>query len=323
VSGTSSQVGEGAAFIGEGRRQQGAARLSLLSNVFLVLVKVVAGVATGSISVLAEGIQSTMDVVASAVILITVRLAAAPPDDAHPYGHGKFENVASLGQMVLILGSAGYLLWAAWSRWQNPVLPRLEWGAAALTTALIVNAFVSRHLLRVARETGSQALEAEATHLRGDMLSCAGVLLGLAAAGITREPRLDPAIAAVMALIVALSAGQLLRNTLRPLLDESLPPEEAARVLEVLKRDERVRGYHRLRTRRAGSRRLIDLHILLDDHLSFRAAHEISEEVEDALREELPNLDVIVHAEPFEEELQHQRERHGEDLESSAQGPRS
>ena len=292
-------------------RQQAAARLSLISNAVLVLIKVAAGLASGSISVLAEGVQSTMDVVASALILVTVRMAAAPPDEAHPYGHGKFENVASLGQMVLILGSAGYLLWAAWERWQDPVMPRLDWGAAALSTALVVNGLVAARLLRVARETGSQALEAEATHLRSDMLSCVGVLLGLAAVWITGNARLDPLIAAAMAVFVAVSAGKLVRDTLRPLLDESLPAEEEEQVRRVLERDERVRGYHRLRTRRAGPRRLIDLHILLDDHLSFREAHAVSEEVEDALREALPNVDVIVHAEPFEEELQHQRERHG------------
>jgi cation diffusion facilitator family transporter len=293
-------------------RQQAAARLSLGSNIFLVLLKISAGLASGSISVLAEGLQSTVDVVASLLIVLTIRAAAAPPDEEHPYGHGKFENLVSLAQMLLILGTAAYLLWAAWSRWQHPVMPRLDYGIAALAVAAVVNTLVSRHLYAVARETGSQALEAEATHLKSDLLTCLGLLLGLVVVGLTKEPRLDPLIAGVMTLLGAVYALRLLRETLRPLLDESLPVDEAACLAQILERDPRVRGYHRLRTRRSGSHRLVDMHILLDDALTLVAAHAISEEVEEAIRRALPQADVIVHAEPFEEEMRHHREQHGD-----------
>jgi len=292
--------------------QQQAARLSLFSNIVLVVIKIAAGLASGSISVLAEGVQSTMDVVASALILVTVRKAAEPPDQAHPYGHGKLENITSQAQMLLILGSAGYLLWAAWTRWQKPVEIELDIGAAALIISIIFNVFVSRRLHKVARETGSQAIEAEATHLRSDMLACVGVLGGLGAVWVTGEKRLDPLIAAGMTVVIVVSALQLLRETLRPLLDERLPHDEEERIRSVLQNDERVLGFHRLRTRRAGSYRLMDVHILLSDHLSFPAAHAIAEEVEDALRTALPNVDVMIHAEPFEEEMRHQQEHHGQ-----------
>jgi len=128
---------------------------------------------------------------------------------------------------------------------------------------------------------------------------------------ITGIHRLDPVIAAVMTVVVVYSALRLLRDSLRPLLDESLPAAEEAAVRAVLDADERVWGYHRLRTRRAGSYRLMDVHILLDDALSFPAAHAITEEIEGKIRDALPNVDVIVHAEPFEEEMRHQQERHG------------
>jgi cation diffusion facilitator family transporter len=292
------------------RRQQAAARLSLFSNIGLVLLKVVAGLASGSVSVLAEGVQSTVDVLASAFILVSVRAAAAPPDPAHPYGHGKFENLASLGQALLILGTAGYLLTTAWHRWQNPVMPRVDWGIAALTVSVVVNLLVSRRLLQVSGDTGSQALHAEAEHLRSDMVSCIGVLLGLGAVWLTREPRLDPVIAAVMTVVVAVSVLRLLRDTLRPLLDESLPAAEEASVRRVLEQDQRVLGYHRLRTRQAGSHRMVDVHVLLDDHLSFPQAHDVAEDVEGAIRTVLPNVDVIVHPEPYEAEMRHQEEHH-------------
>lgn len=297
--------------------QSSAALLSLASNTFLVIIKITAGFASGSISVLAEGVQSIVDVVASALILVTVRVASQPPDRSHPYGHGKLENVASLAQMVLILGTAGYLLSAAWDRWQRPAMPRLDWGIAALAIAVAVNAVVSAHLLRVARRTQSQALEAEALHLRSDLLSCVGVIVGLGIVWITREPRLDPLMAAVMTAVVVLSALRLLRESLRPLLDERLPESEEARVRAVLDGDPRVLDYHRLRTRRAGSYRLMDVHILLDDSLSFLEAHAVSEEVEGAVREALPNVDVTVHAEPFEAEILHQEEAHGASIRHS------
>jgi cation diffusion facilitator family transporter len=292
------------------QKQRGAARLSLASNIVLVLVKVAAGVASGAISVLAEGVQSGLDVLASLMILWTVQRAASPPDRAHPYGHGKMESLASLIQIVLICGSAFYILLAAWQRLQSPAMPRLDWGALALSLAIVVNFFVSRHLKTVARETGSQAIAAEAVHLQSDMISCAGVLLGLGAVWLTQEPRLDPIIAGLMAFVVIGSSFKLARETMRPLLDEKLPGEEEAQIIAVLEADPRVLGYHRLRTRQAGSYRLMDVHLLLDDDLSFRQSHAIVEEIEDAIRRVLPNLDIIVHAEPFEEEMRHQEEAH-------------
>jgi cation diffusion facilitator family transporter len=292
------------------RTQLTAMKLSLCSNLFLVFIKIAAGLASGAISVLAEGVQSFVDVAASAFILLSIRTAAAPPDRSHPYGHGKFENLASQGQMLLILSTAGYMFWIAWQRWQEPTMPRLDWGAGALSVAIIINFFVSRHLSKLARETHSQALEAEATHLRSDMLACIGVLGGLGAVALTREPRLDPLIAAIMTVVVVVTALRLLHDSVRPLLDERLPPHEEALIRRVLEADTRVLDYHRLRTRRAGSHRLMDVHVLLPDEFTFSQAHATTEEIEDAIRQALPNVDVIVHAEPFEEERRHQREAH-------------
>lgn len=317
VPGTSAPVSDHASPTSPARsaQQQAAARLSLVSNLLLVIIKIGAGIATHSVSILAEAVQSGMDVIASTVILLTVRAAAAPPDQAHPYGHGKFENVASLGQMVLILGTAGYLFFAAWHRLQLPEEVHADWGMLALAVTIGVNLLVSRRLFRVARDTDSQAILAEATHLRSDLLSCTGVLVGLAVTYFTHIWWLDPAIAIGMTVLVVVTAVRLLRDTLRPLLDESLPPEEEQAVRRVLESDERVWGYHRLRTRRAGSHRLVDVHILLDDRLTFPQAHAVGEDVEGAIREALPNTDVIVHAEPYEEETRHQREDHGTDPE--------
>lgn len=291
-----------------------AAGLSLGANAGLVVWKIAAGVAGGSVSVLAEGVQSTADVLASAAILWTVRAAARPPDESHPWGHGKFENVATLGQMVLILLTSAGLLAAAWERWRQPVLPRMDWSLSAMGVSAAVTWLVSRRLDRVAGETGSRALAAEALHLRGDMLTCLGILLGLAVVGLTGEPRLDPVIAAATTAVTVAAAVRMARENLGSLLDESLPPDEEARIRQVLREHPEVRGFHRLRTRRAGADRLVDLHLLLDDDLSLARAHAVGEEVEGRIREVLANANVTVHLEPYEEELRHQREGHGVEI---------
>ena len=161
------------------QKQRAAARLSLCSNIVLVIVKVAAGVSSGAISVLSEGVQSGLDVLASLMILWTIQRAAAPPDQKHPYGHGKMESLASLVQIILICGSASYILLASWQRLQSPVMPRLDWGAGALSLAIVVNFFVSRRLKVVARETNSQAIAAEATHLQSDLIFLRGSTPGL------------------------------------------------------------------------------------------------------------------------------------------------
>jgi len=298
--------------VSDQQHQLRAARISLFANTFLVLIKVAAGLASGSLSVMSEGVQSFLDILASAAILWTLRKANEPPDRLHPWGHGKLENLVSLGQIVLILAGAGGILWASWQRLGNPFLPRLDWGIAALSVSLLVDWGVSRHIAKVADKTRSMALRAEATHLRSDMLSCAGVLGGLVLAWITHWPWLDPAIAALMALVIIFSAIKLMNDTVRPLMDEKLPPEEEAKIRAVLDADPRVLHYHRLRTRRAGSLRHMDVHILLDDGLSFSQSHAIAEDVEAAIRRALPGTDVIAHAEPYHEEMQHLQERSDE-----------
>jgi len=288
--------------------QLAAARLSLFANMFLVLIKVSAGIASGSLSVLSEGVQSFLDILASAAILWTLRKAYEPPDREHPWGHGKLENLVSLVQIALILVGAGGILFAAWHRLGSAYVPHFDWGIAALSISLLVDWGVSHRVEKVAKKSGSAALHAEAVHLRSDMYSCAGVLGGLVLAWITHWSWLDPAIAALMALVIIASAIKLMRDTVRPLMDEKLPPEEEAAIRKVLDADARVLNYHRLRTRRAGSLRHMDVHILLDDALSFSQSHAIAEDVEHSIRGALPGTDVIVHAEPYHEEMQHQND---------------
>ena len=288
-----------------------AASLSVFSNTGLVIVKIAAGLMSGSISVLAEGIQSTVDILASLMIYVSLGVAGRPPDRRHPYGHGKVESLTSAVQMLLILGSTAFILYQAYRRLLHPRMPDVDWGIGAMGVALVVDLAVSSYLQRVARRTDSLALEAEAQHLRSDMYACAGVLLGLVAVRLTGWAPLDPIIAALLALVVIITAIRLMGVSLRPLLDQSLPAEEEAQIRRALDADDRVMGYHKLRTRQAGSQRHVDVHVMLEDSLRLSEGHAIGEEIEQAIRKTLPNLDVVVHVEPYAEEMSHQAIQHG------------
>jgi cation diffusion facilitator family transporter len=304
------QYGKGDVIERAAQARRRAARLSVIANTGLVITKIAAGIASASVSVLAEGIQSSVDVLASVMIYATVRVADRPPDRLHPYGHGKFESLTAAVQMLLVLGSSVFILSQAYRRLLSPRMPDVDWGIGAMALAMAVDLAVSSHLLRVAARTESLALEAEARHLRSDMYACAGVLLGLVAVRLTGWAPLDPVIAAILAIVVVVTAVRLMGTSLRPLLDQSLPPEEEGRIRRALDADQRVKGYHKLRTRRAGAQRHVDVHILLEDSLPLVKAHAIGEEMERAIRKTLPNLDVVVHVEPYADELSHQAIQH-------------
>ncbi|MCW5943935.1 MAG: cation transporter [Fimbriimonadaceae bacterium] len=301
-----------------------AAAVSLLATVLVVAAKLVAGFVTGSVSVLGEALQSTVDVFVSATAVFVVRAAAMPPDADHPYGHGKVEILSSFLQMIAIIASSLYILWEAYGRLRHPIPVQVDWGIAAMGYAAVSNTLVSRYLVRVSRKFPSTALEAEALHLRADTLSSAGVLVGLVLVRVTGNPILDPVVAAVFVVVTIGAASVKLRELTHPLLDRSLPIEDVRRVEQVLRAHPETRGYHRLRSRYVGTTRFVDLHVQLDDHLTFVQAHTIAEELEDAISEALGGAGVTIHYEPSIAETAHRLTNHPTDplAETSWSGPR-
>lgn len=292
---------------------QRAATLSLVSTVVVVAVKLFAAFKSGSISVLAEAIQSVVDILMSAVAVATIRYAAKPADASHPYGHGKAEVLSGAFQMLVILGSGIYILYEAYRRLLHPQPIEWNWGAWAMAFALVANLLVAAHLRRVSRETSSAALESEALHLRGDSLSSGGVLAGMLLVGLTGEAILDPVVAAIGTVIAMIAALSQLRSMLHPLMDGALPASELRTLESVLDAHKAVRGYHNVRTRMIGSQRWIDLHVLLDDGLSFVHAHDLAEHIEDELRDSLQGARVTIHYEPHRAEVAHRAKEHADD----------
>lgn len=281
-------------------------------TVVAVAVKVAAGQASGSVSVLSEGLQSGADVVISFAVLQTIRWSARPPDESHPYGHGKAELIMGLLQTVVVLAASVWILVMAHHRLMNPAKIQVDWGIAAMAYAVVANTLVGAHLASVARRTKSSALKSEVLHLRSDSLAALGVLVGLVAVAITGWTPLDPIVAAVFVVISMVTAGVSLRDVLHPLMDGALPEDDRKRIEETLASISSVRGWHNVRGRSMGSHRVLELHVLLDDDLSFVRAHEIAEQVESMLSQALDGALVSVHYEPFAAEMRHRREEHGE-----------
>jgi cation diffusion facilitator family transporter len=293
------------------RRKVAAVKLSILSSSCLIVLKIIVGVVTHSVGILADAIHSAADVFAALVALFAVRVSGEPPDDTHPYGHGKFESISGLVEALFIFAAAMVVMREAIRRLilQSPI-EQIGWGLALMAFSATVNIFVSRHLYRVAHETESIALRADAANLRSDVYASIAVFGGLTLVYVTGNPIFDPLVALGVALVVVRMAIGLMRPALDMLLDTRLPEEEIRRLEAVLRSDPRVYGFHKLRSRRAGPRRLVDLHLEVSDDLTFSEAHRLTEEVEERLRQELPNTDVLVHTEPHHEEAQHQAEAH-------------
>jgi len=281
--------------------RSGAAALSIVSNSTLILLKVIAGTVTGSVALLTEALHSSFDLIASVVAFVSVRKADVPADADHPYGHEKFEDMAAAIEGMLILVGSGVIVFESVRRLVvGGEVHALGFGIAVLALAVVVNLVVSARLSARARETGSPALEADASHLRTDAATSAGVLVGLALVQLTGEEWIDPVVALLVAASIVVAGVRILRSSSRVLIDEALPAEELAAIEEeVLGFGPRgVAGFHKLRARRAGARRYIDLHVQFRSGTTLEAAHATSHTLQRAIRGRMAGADVLIHLEP-------------------------
>jgi cation diffusion facilitator family transporter len=279
-----------------------AAAISIASNAALITLKLVAGVVTGSVAIITEAIHSAVDLVASFIAFFSVRQAEEPADATHRYGHEKFENMAAAAEGVLILIGSGVIVYAAVrSLVLGPELHALGFGIAVLAFSTVVNLAVSTWLFRRARETHSAALEGDAAHLRTDAYTSGGVLIGLALVELTGAEWLDPAVALVIAGAIIVTGLRIVARSWGVLVDEALPDPEIAAIRETIEgfADRGVVGYHQLRTRRAGARRYVDLHLQFRSGTSLEDAHGTAHALQDEIARRLPGgADVLIHLEP-------------------------
>lgn len=278
-----------------------AARLSVLSNTALVVGKVVVGLLSGSVSILSEAVHSGVDLVAAGIAWYSVRESSKPADDQHRFGHGKIENVAGTIEALLIFGAAIYIIWEAAGKLRTGVVEveHLGLGAGVMAISALVNYLISRHLLNVANATDSVALEADAMHLRTDVYTSAGVMAGLAAIKATGIAMIDPIIAIIVATLIFKAAWDLTKTAFFHILDVKLPEEEEAVIHEVMGGFQgKFIEYHKLRTRKSGHIRHIDMHLVVPRQMTVEAAHTLGDEITAEIKLRLPYSHILMHIEP-------------------------
>ncbi len=293
--------------LGAGQAEMRAAALtSLAAAVVLTGLKIVIGLLSGSLGILAEAAHSGMDFVVTLVTYLAIRLSGKPPDSDHPYGHGKVEHLSALFESLLLLLTCAWIIRESARRLagQGVHVDATWWTFAVMLVSVAVNLSRSRMLYRVAVKNRSQALEADALHFRTDLWSSAVVLLGLVGVKIASWfPNLgflektDAVAALIVAVIVIGVSVRLGLRTIEGLMDTS-PAGAAEKIKAKVESIGEVRDCHAVRVRHSGPHYFVDLHITLDGRQPLQDAHAVTERVEQAVGEVLPGADVTVHPEP-------------------------
>ncbi len=281
--------------------------LAIGSNSVLVIGKFLTGVLTGSVGIIAEAIHSSIDLVSSLIAFTSVRISGRPADKDHRYGHGKAENIAGTIEAALIFVAAIMILEQAYKRIiSGGEVENAFLGVAVMTVATFVNFIVSKILLKNGKKLESVALEADGMHLLTDVYTSLGVLVGMLAIWITGINIIDPIIAICVGLIIIKAAYEIGSKALLPLMDKSLSRKEEETIKQAIEQSDfngaGLVSFHELRTRRSGSDRFVDLHVVVKHDLNITEVHQICDQVEEGLIQCLPSMNVIVHAEPCQPE---------------------
>ena len=289
------------------REKQSAALNSVLAAVGLTATKVVVGILSGSLGILAEAAHSGLDLVAAVMTFLAVKFASEPPDPSHLYGHGKVESLSALFETLLLLITCGWIIYEGVHRlfFKAVEVEVTVWSFAVMGFSILVDISRSRMLYRVARKYNSQALEADALHFGTDIWSSGVVILGLLCVSLSQwNPSLgflheaDAVAALVVALIVVYVSLQLGQRTVQALLDAA-PLGLEAKIKDAVEAIPGVRDCHNLRLRYSGPRLFVDAHILVDGSQTLVNAHSLADQVEERIQQIVPDADVTVHPEPF------------------------
>jgi cation diffusion facilitator family transporter len=267
----------------ENHLKRKTARLSIISNSFLIILKVISGIMSGSVSIISEAIHSALDLVASIIAFLAVRISDKPADEEHPFGHGKFENVSGVIESLLIFAAAVWIIYEAVEKLIHPGDPLnqkgLQVGIVVMFVSGIINFFVSRRLYKVAKETDSVALEADALHLKTDVYTSLGVSIGLLLIYLTSWYFLDPIIAIFVAGLIITEAYHMLKKSFNPLLDSKIPEEEFQKIQDSIKKSiSSEYACKELRTRKSGQETIVEFTLMApSDHTIAQADAEITQ----------------------------------------------
>ena len=289
------------------RLKQNTARLSVISNTGLVLMKFVVGFAIGSVSIISEAIHSSMDLIAAVIAFFSVRKSAEPPDAAHSFGHGKFEDISGLIEALLIFVAAILIIYEAATKLLGHTTVELRpemliFGIAVMGISALANWYVSHRLFIVAKESESIALESDAWHLRTDIYTSLGVFAGLILITLTGNPIFDPLVALGVAVVIMKAAYDLTKRSLSDLIDHSIPEKDEKRIKEIICEHSSIyAGFHDLKTRRSGPEIFIEFHLVVPGDISVAQSHDLTDHLESDLNTEYPRATITIHVEPCTE----------------------
>lgn len=284
----------------------GAAKLSLIVVISLIILKVAVAAITGSISILAQAADSLLDLFAVGITAFAVNWASNPPDDKHPFGHGKAEDMAAIIQAVLLLLAGGSIIYVSALRiGSGEAITLTGAGVGVMLVSIAASLALSRHLLKVARNIDSPALRANAHNIAADVYSATAVLVGLLLVRFTNLYIIDPVIAILVAGVIFRSAYDVWRRSFGGLVDTRLPEMEDNEIKRVISEHyAEVVGFHKLRTRKAGKQRYIDLHLIMPKNTGLEEAHRMCDHLEKDLQNRIRNVSVVIHVEPCSVECQ-------------------
>ena len=287
--------------------KQNTARLSVISNTCLVLMKFVVGFAIGSVSIISEAIHSSMDLIAAVIAFFSVRMSAEPPDADHSFGHGKFEDISGLVEALLIFFAAILIIYEAVTKLLGHTTIELSddlliFGIAVMGISALANWYVSHRLFIVAKESESIALESDAWHLRTDIYTSLGVFAGLILIKLTHIQIFDSLVALCVAVVIMKAAYDLTKRTLADLIDHSIPKTDEKRIKEIICEHASIyAGFHDLKTRRSGPEIFIEFHLVVPGDISVTESHDLTDHLESDLNTEYPRATITIHVEPCSE----------------------
>jgi len=276
-----------------------ASRASVATAAILLVMKLLAFWLTGSVSIMASLLDSLLDVVASIINLLAIRIALMPADKEHPFGHGKAEALAGLGQATFIAGSAIFLIYQAILRLQHPEqVVSLDIGLVVMLISIVVTGFLIAFQRHVIRQTNSVAIRADSMHYMTDLLTNSMIIVALIFVWWGWD-WMDGAMAILMGLYILYSAWQIIWESIHLLLDRELSEEIQQTVRETVLADKDVDAIHELKTRESGHTQFIQLHIEMDGNMSLFKAHIISDRVMETLQNKFPAADILIHQDPY------------------------
>lgn len=280
-----------------------AAGLSIFSNTSIIVLKLIAGFISGSISVISEAIHSMSDLLASCMAFFSVIKSSQPADSDHPYGHGKYEDMSGFLEGILIILAAIYIIYEAVEKLLTNQSSEIDTGIGIIVMliAVFANVGVSRYLYYVAKKSDSISLQADAEHLNTDILSSLGVMIGLVLIKITGLSILDSVIAILVAAFIMRAGGHITKKAFNNLLDGSLPKESVESIESVMDdfvKANKIAGYKNLKSRRVGPKKNIEITLFFHNEMTIHDCHKICDEIEEAIEKKLGNTIVFIHAEP-------------------------